>query len=148
MKTTLLLSLALGAAAELTELSSILHPANCVSISCEEVTLSSNLFLTQIMHQCQALVDAGLQNVCMPNNTLYAERVDSYWSLTSQLTPECFVQPRNTEEVAAVVEVLLQKTNCPFAVRSGGHSSTAGANNIEKAVTIDLGKTILSVHIL
>lgn len=76
----------------------------------------------------------------MPNNTLYTERVESYWSLTSQLTPECFVQPRNTEEVAVVVEILLQKTNCPFAVRSGGHSSTAGANNIEKAVTIDLGK--------
>jgi FAD/FMN-containing dehydrogenase len=76
----------------------------------------------------------------MPNNTLYSERVDSYWSLTSQLTPECFVQPQDTKEVAAVVEVLLQETQCPFAIRSGGHSSTAGANNIEKAVTIDLGK--------
>lgn len=77
----------------------------------------------------------------MPNHTLYSERVGSYWSLTSQLTPECFVQPRDTDEVAAVVEVLLQETECPFAVRSGGHSSTAGANNIEKAVTIDLGQT-------
>ena len=96
--------------------------------------------LTQGTQQCQALIDAGLQNVYMPNNTLYSERVESYWSLTSQLTPECFVQPRNTEEVAAVVEVLLQETECPFAVRSGGHSSTAGANNIDKAVTIDLGK--------
>jgi len=76
----------------------------------------------------------------MPNNTLYSERVDSYWSLTSQLTPECFVQPQDTKEVAAAVEVLLQETQCPFAIRSGGHSSTAGANNIEKAVTIDLGK--------
>lgn len=92
------------------------------------------------MQQCQALVDAGIQNVYMPNNALYSERVGSYWSLTSQVTPECFVQPQNTEEVAAVVKVLLQETQCPFAVRSGGHSSTAGANNIEKAVTIDLGK--------
>lgn len=81
----------------------------------------------------------------MPNNALYSERIESYWSLTSQLTPECFVQPQNTEEVAAVVEVLLQETQCPFAVRSGGHSSTAGANNIEKAVTIDLGK--LELHL-
>lgn len=39
-----------------------------------------------------------------------------------------------------MVDVLLRETQCPFAVRSGGHSSTAGANNIEKAVTIDLGK--------
>lgn len=96
--------------------------------------------LAETAQQCQALIDAGIENVYMPNNDLYSERVDSYWSLTSQLTPECFVQPQSTEEVAAVVEVLLQETQCPFAVRSGGHSSTAGANNIEKAVTIDLGK--------
>lgn len=84
----------------------------------------------------------------MPNNTLYSDRVESYWSLTSQLTPECFVQPRNTEEVAAVVEVLLRDTHCPFAVRSGGHSSTAGANNIDKAVTIDLGEAGLCQSVL
>ncbi|KAL2285746.1 hypothetical protein FJTKL_07477 [Diaporthe vaccinii] len=117
MKTAIVLCLALGGSAEQTALSNIWHPANC----------------------CQSLVDAGFQNVYMPNHTLYSERVESYWSLTSRLTPECFIQPRDTKEVAGAVEVLLRETECPFAVRSGGHSSTAGANNIEKAVAIDLG---------
>ncbi|KAI1499515.1 FAD-binding domain-containing protein [Biscogniauxia marginata] len=87
---------------------------------------------------CQVLRDAGIPNVYFPNDTLYPERVESYWSLTSQLTPKCFVLPRNTEEVSVVVKTLVKETQCQFAVRSGGHSSTAGANNIVDGVTIDL----------
>lgn len=72
--------------------------------------------------------------------------MESYWSLTSQLTPYCFVQPENTEEVSAVVKTLVSETHCKFAVRSGGHSSNAGANNIENGVTIDLGRVVY-VHL-
>ncbi|KAI5918896.1 FAD-binding domain-containing protein [Camillea tinctor] len=87
---------------------------------------------------CQLLKDAGVPNVYSPGDPLYQERVESYWSLTSQLTPKCFVLPRNTEEVSAVVKTLVEETKCEFAVRSGGHSSNAGANNIVDGVTVDL----------
>ncbi|OTA92459.1 hypothetical protein M434DRAFT_387304 [Hypoxylon sp. CO27-5] len=87
---------------------------------------------------CQLLREAGLKNVYLPNSTVYSERVHSYWSLTAQLNPSCFVEPENAEEVSKVVKALAGRAECKFAVRSGGHSSTAGANNIENGVTIDL----------
>ncbi|KAK4501903.1 hypothetical protein PRZ48_007712 [Zasmidium cellare] len=89
---------------------------------------------------CKVLQDAGVKHILLPGNGTYNERVHSYWSLTSQLTPSCFVQPENTEEVSTIVKTLVVKTKCEFSVRSGGHSSNAGANNIEKGVTIDLGR--------
>jgi len=89
--------------------------------------------------QCRTLQEAGIKRILYPNDPEYSERVQSYWSLTSQLTPYCFVQPKNTEEVSMAVKVLVSQTQCKFAIRSGGHSSNAGANNIEEGVTIDLG---------
>ncbi|KAJ2991355.1 hypothetical protein NUW58_g2544 [Xylaria curta] len=87
---------------------------------------------------CEVIQRAGIPNIYFPNDTTYPERVESYWSLTSQLTPRCFVLPRNTEEVSVLVKTLVKETQCQFAVRSGGHSSNAGANNIEDGLTIDL----------
>lgn len=76
----------------------------------------------------------------LPSNPKYDKAVGSYWSLTSQLKPYCFVQPENAQEVALAVKTLVDKTFCNFAVRSGGHSSVTGFSNIEDGVTIDLGK--------
>ncbi|KAI0468966.1 FAD-binding domain-containing protein [Xylaria cf. heliscus] len=81
---------------------------------------------------------AGIPHVYFPNERIYEERVESYWSLTSQLTPNCFVLPRDSEEVSLLIKTLVKHTQCEFAIRGGGHSSTAGANNIEDGVTIDL----------
>lgn len=38
-----------------------------------------------------------------------------------------------------MISTLVEETDCKFAVRSGGHSSNAGFNNIKDGVTIDLG---------
>lgn len=59
--------------------------------------------------------------------------------MAAQLTPWCIVQPSNTEEVALSLTALLANPQCGIAVRSGGHTTFAGANNIEDGVTIDLG---------
>ncbi|CAH0028408.1 unnamed protein product [Clonostachys rhizophaga] len=82
--------------------------------------------------------ETAVEHIYVPGDDAYNERVESYWSLTSQLTPACFVLPGDSQEVASVVRILVEKTECSFAVRSGGHSSNAGANNIEDGVTIDL----------
>ncbi|KAF2171038.1 hypothetical protein M409DRAFT_64021 [Zasmidium cellare ATCC 36951] len=99
--------------------------------------------LQKPLHQtdcCKVLQEAGIKHVLLPGNATYSKRVQSYWSLTSQLTPSCFVQPENTEEVSAIVKSLVEKTKCEFSIRSGGHSSNACANNIEEGVTIDFGR--------
>ncbi|KAK7953236.1 hypothetical protein PG988_013930 [Apiospora saccharicola] len=87
---------------------------------------------------CAALSAAGLANVLTPGSAAYEDRTKSYWSITSQLTPWCIVQPTTPEEVALAVTTLVQQTTCQFAVRSGGHFIWP-ANNIEDGVTIDLG---------
>jgi FAD/FMN-containing dehydrogenase len=49
------------------------------------------------------------------------------------------VSPQTARDVAATVK-LLTKTEggCQFAIRSGGHTSWAGASNIADGVVIDL----------
>ncbi|KAI1085294.1 FAD-binding domain-containing protein [Whalleya microplaca] len=86
------------------------------------------------------LKEAGLGDVLyVPGDQLYDERERSYWSLTPRLEPWAIVQPRSTEEVSKALKALVKTDGCKFAIRSGGHMSWAGANNIEKGVTIDLG---------
>lgn len=69
-------------------------------------------------------------------------RTASYWSVSAQLTPQCIVQPLSTAEVTTIVKTLVTHAACGetrFAVRSGGHTTWAGSNNIDNGVTIDLG---------
>lgn len=113
--------------------------------------------------QGQSLVKAGLR-VLEPGTEAYAEREASYFSRSSQLKPYCYVQPRDTAEVALALATLVKDTTCNFAIRSGGHMVWAGANNsknsprsgnfvlriadrgplVENGVTIDLGSAALS----
>ncbi|KAF4988554.1 hypothetical protein FDECE_14986 [Fusarium decemcellulare] len=88
---------------------------------------------------CRVLKEAtSIAEIYLPGDTGYQQQVESYWSITAQLQPDCFVLPKNTDEVSSAVKTIVEQTDCKFAVRSGGHSSTAGANNIEDGVTIDL----------
>lgn len=77
-----------------------------------------------------------------PGDAQYINRTSSYWSVSAQLNPSCIVQPNSTQEVSKTVKTLGADADCKeqqFAVRSGGHTTWAGSNNIEGGVTIDLG---------
>lgn len=74
-----------------------------------------------------------------PDSTEYKQRTESYWSVAAQLTPWCIVQPSNAQEVSTALLTLLNGPQCGIAVRSGGHTTFAGANNIAEGATIDLG---------
>lgn len=93
--------------------------------------------------QAECLRKAGLapDRILMPSDASYAERQASYYSRSPRaLQPACIVQPQSAQEVAAAVRTLVA-AQVPFAVRSGGHTSWVGANNIGPAgVTIDLGR--------
>lgn len=86
--------------------------------------------------------------VLFPRDEEYTESIEGegedletgYWSITAQLTPECIVKARCTEDVSVAVSLLAAKKqhgSCKFAVRGGGHSPWP-SNNIENGVTIDL----------
>ena len=59
------------------------------------------------------------------------------WSVTAMLHPCCIAQPTNTAEVAHAIKILTAAA-CPFALKSGGHTPTPGANDINEGITIDL----------
>ncbi|KAI4957054.1 hypothetical protein J4E86_005526 [Alternaria arbusti] len=88
---------------------------------------------------CSSLEVAGLEKIFYENDEQYKNRTASYWSVSAQLQPKCIVQPVSTEEVSTAVKTLGAQSNCKFAVRSGGHSTWAGSNNINDGVTLDLG---------
>ncbi|KAI1436635.1 hypothetical protein GGR50DRAFT_199188 [Xylaria sp. CBS 124048] len=90
--------------------------------------------------QVQSLFDAGLKSLTLaPFNARYKQREESYWSNTAKLRPACIVVPQSAQEVAAALKAIVRAGH-KFAVRSGGHTSTAGSNNIKDGVTIDLSE--------
>ncbi|KAF3770782.1 FAD-binding domain-containing protein [Cryphonectria parasitica EP155] len=100
---------------------------------------------------CNALVAAGLGGrLLYPTDSLYNERISSYWSVSAQLRPWCIFQPDSGElcnHLASEISTALTALNSAgdgagdwhIAVRGGGHSSWPGINNVDNGVTIDLG---------
>lgn len=58
------------------------------------------------------------------------------------MQPACIVSPQSTQDVSTAVKTLVQLheqgQSCLFAIRSGGHTSWAGASNIQGGAVIDL----------
>ncbi|KAF4119597.1 FAD/FMN-containing dehydrogenase [Geosmithia morbida] len=73
-----------------------------------------------------------------PNATQYSDFTGKYWSkIQSDVDPHCiFVAP--TADSVSVMVLLSRLTQCPFAVKSGGHGAFAGASNIEGGMTVSL----------
>lgn len=62
----------------------------------------------------------------------------SYWTKAqAEATPACIFQPRAASDVSLALVILLH-TQCPFAIKSGGHGKFHGESSISKGVTIDL----------
>ncbi|KAK8034796.1 6-hydroxy-D-nicotine oxidase [Apiospora rasikravindrae] len=91
---------------------------------------------------CEALIAAAADLkdiVLLPTDPAYDASLTYYWSATVRdVKPSCFVQPRNTEEVARAIQFLSKTSGSDdVAIRSGGHSTWA-SNNVAGGVTIDL----------
>lgn len=93
--------------------------AGC-SIACNSLRL---LFNSQVIQQSTAA---------------YENFTGSYWSQQQeQVDPYCIFTPTQAEQVS--VQVLLSRlTQCPFAIKSGGHAAFAGASSIEGGITLSL----------
>ncbi|KAL2064193.1 hypothetical protein VTL71DRAFT_4687 [Oculimacula yallundae] len=63
-----------------------------------------------------------------------------YWSVQqSEVTPACRIDVRRAEDISTTVKVS-KLTQCPFAVRSGGHAAFAGGSSIQNGILINLAK--------
>lgn len=68
---------------------------------------------------------------------LHGPRLKFQRSETAWKKPTCIVQPVDIPELQRVVQILT-KQNVEFAIRSGGHSPSAFAANINNGVLIDM----------
>ncbi|KAF5026134.1 hypothetical protein F66182_1782 [Fusarium sp. NRRL 66182] len=88
---------------------------------------------------CAALAKAGLTDqVVTKNQTLYDERIQSYWSVSAALRPNCMVLPKTAQDVSKIINVMT-KNQCKFGIRGGGHGNFPLSNSVEDGITIDFG---------
>ncbi|KAK4552246.1 hypothetical protein LTR86_010600 [Recurvomyces mirabilis] len=90
--------------------------------------------------QCSAIraTTRGKLSVITRYTDLYETEQLGYWStFQANVTPSCFVRPASAEQVSYALAIS-EFTQCPFAVKSGGHAPFAGASNILGGMTIDL----------
>ncbi|KAI0205335.1 hypothetical protein F4808DRAFT_473377 [Astrocystis sublimbata] len=91
----------------------------------------------------ERLIKAGFEpkDIALPSDVAFVERQSSYFSCNARtLRPAGIIQPKSAQEVSSAIRSLVA-ANIPFAVRSSGHTSWPGSNNIgPEGVTIDLGR--------
>jgi FAD/FMN-containing dehydrogenase len=72
--------------------------------------------------------------------TPYDEFLASFWSgIQGDVTPTCIFEPRVAADLSVLI-LISRFTQCPFAVRSGGHAAFTGASNIEDGITVSLAR--------
>ncbi|KAK7947854.1 uncharacterized protein PG986_008740 [Apiospora aurea] len=86
---------------------------------------------------CKALQHHyGADSVDRPDEAAYTSFKGTYWSaIQSDVHPYCIFKP-SAPEAMSVLVLLSRFTQCPFAVRSGGHAAFAGASSIEGGITV------------
>lgn len=78
--------------------------------------------------------------VAFPGSTAYASSLASYFSVQQEsVHPSCVVTPQTGQDVSKTLKTLdADDLDCLFAIRSGGHTSWAGASNVEGGPVLDL----------
>jgi FAD/FMN-containing dehydrogenase len=66
----------------------------------------------------------------------------TYFSLSAALEPWCIILPESAKDVSAALKII-DRHQCPFGLRSGGHGTHALSNSVSDGVTIDLGMSCL-----
>jgi FAD/FMN-containing dehydrogenase len=76
--------------------------------------------------------------VLSEGSSAYANFTGDYWAAQQgAVKPFCVFKPSSAPQVSAAV-LLSRLTQCPFAVKGGGHAAFAGGSSIEGGVTIAL----------
>ncbi|KIW06248.1 uncharacterized protein PV09_02721 [Verruconis gallopava] len=89
---------------------------------------------------CCAVLQKALPNKIISPNQIFSfySQQQTYWdNQEREVSPACFVLPTSAQEVSSVLTALVGQ-QCPFAIRSGGHSPIPGWSSIQRGVTLDL----------
>ncbi|TGO55579.1 hypothetical protein BCON_0090g00220 [Botryotinia convoluta] len=63
-----------------------------------------------------------------------------YWSVQqAEVVPSCRFDVTISQDISTTIKIS-QLTDCPFAVKSGGHASFAGASSIQNGILVNLQK--------
>jgi FAD/FMN-containing dehydrogenase len=83
---------------------------------------------------------AGNDSVLFEGSPAYDSFTGAYWAAQQvQVNPFCVFKPSSAVQVSTAV-LLSRLTQCPFAVKGGGHAAFAGGSSIEGGITIALEK--------
>ncbi|KAF2125375.1 FAD-binding domain-containing protein [Dothidotthia symphoricarpi CBS 119687] len=78
----------------------------------------------------------GNKTVDFEDETAYSSFTGGFWSqITANVRPYCIFRPSKPSAVSVMV-LLSRLSQCPFAVKSGGHSAFAGGASIEGGITV------------
>jgi FAD/FMN-containing dehydrogenase len=88
-------------------------------------------------HKCNSLKLLFRDSV-LTGGADYDAFTGAYWATqVASVNPYCIFKPANALEVSTVV-LLSRLTQCPFAVKGGGHAGFPGASSIEGGITVAL----------
>lgn len=82
-----------------------------------------------------------------PDQTIYRNdsqyvAANERWTDNAQLLPTCIFLPKSASDVSAAIKIFVKdkyhRGVCPFAIKSGGHTPWAGANDIDGGVALVL----------
>ena len=91
------------------------------------------------MKQCGSLETIfGSKKLLVEGSATYANFTEAYWSAQqNSVRPGCVFAPAKPVEVSTAI-LISRLTQCPFAVKGGGHAAFAGSSSIEGGITIAL----------
>jgi FAD/FMN-containing dehydrogenase len=82
----------------------------------------------------------GSDKLVSEDTPAYNAFTGSYWSVQqAEVNPRCIFKPANTIQVSSLV-LISRLTQCPFAVKGGGHAAFPGASSIEGGITVSMEK--------
>ncbi|KAK7979667.1 hypothetical protein PG989_012124 [Apiospora arundinis] len=96
-------------------------------------------------HACQVACDSldilyGSHAIEFENKMGYSLFTKKYWSgIVGEVKPYCIFWPPTPDSLSVMV-LISRLSQCPFAVKSGGHSAFAGGASIEGGITVSLEK--------
>ncbi|KAL6711710.1 hypothetical protein ACN47E_004644 [Coniothyrium glycines] len=90
---------------------------------------------------CKGLkITFGGSSVLFQGTADYDAFTSAYWAAQQgNVNPYCVFKPSNAAQVSTAI-LLSRLTQCPFAVKGGGHAAFAGGSSIEGGITIALDR--------
>ncbi|KAM3480575.1 hypothetical protein MY8738_004880 [Beauveria namnaoensis] len=121
------------------------NPQSCLSRFIMKISVAFVVMVavgasaTQGRRCCNDLAaqDSLRDKVFMPGSAVYDAQLKSYYSANAAQHAWCMVLPASTADVQAIARTI-NRRQCPFGIRAGGHSTWKGSNGVKNGVTVDL----------